>query len=56
MKATPPKELRAYGVLLAVGLLIGVGVGLTVGQPSGGAVAGLGVGALVALTLRLMGR
>lgn len=61
MSATPPEKPveqkpRAYGVLLAVGLLLGVGAGIAVGQPSAGAVVGLGFGALVALGLRLAGR
>lgn len=47
---------RAYGVLLALGLLLGVGVGIYLGQPSAGAVIGLGLGALIALGLRLAGR
>lgn len=61
MTATPPDEPRsatprAYGFLLAVGLFLGVGAGIALGQPSAGAVTGLGVGALVALGLRLTGR
>ena len=63
MTATPPDrqpdgnpEPRAYGVLLAVGLLLGVGVGIALGQPSAGAVAGIALGALVAIGLRLAGR
>ena len=61
MTVTPPDEPRngeprAYGFLLAVGLLLGVGVGIAVGQPSAGAVVGIALGALVALGLRLAGR
>ena len=63
MSATPPdnqpngnREPRAYGVLLALGLLLGVGAGIPLGQPSAGAVVGIALGALVALALRLAGR
>ena len=61
MSLHPPEEPkvsapRAYGVLLAVGLLLGVGIGIALGQPSGGAVIGLAGGALAAIGLRLAGR
>lgn len=42
---------RGYGVLLAFGLLAGVGVGLALGEPSAGAVVGLGSGGLLALLM-----
>jgi hypothetical protein len=44
---------RGYGVFLMIGLLLGLGVGLWLGQPSAGTVIGLGAGALLALVLRL---
>ncbi len=45
-----------YGVFLMIGLLLGLGVGLAVGEPSAGTVIGLGAGGLLALGLRLRGR
>jgi hypothetical protein len=48
----PPAD-RGYGVLLAIGLLLGLVVGIAAGEPSIGVVAGLGVGALAALGLRV---
>jgi hypothetical protein len=47
---------RGYGVFLMIGLLLGLGVGLAIGQPSAGTVVGLGLGGLVALALRLRSR
>lgn len=47
---------QGYGVFLALGLLLGLAVGIALGQPSAGAVIGLGTGGLVALGLRLLGR
>jgi hypothetical protein len=46
---------RGYGAFLALGLAIGFGVGVAVGEPSAGTVIGLGAGGLVALLLRLKG-
>jgi hypothetical protein len=47
---------RGYGIFLMIGLLVGLGVGIALGQPSAGTVIGLGVGGLVALGLRLGSR
>lgn len=47
---------QGYGVFLAVGLLLGLGAGITKSEPSAGAVIGLGIGALAALALRLLRR
>ncbi|WP_448586698.1 hypothetical protein [Thermaurantiacus sp.] len=44
---------RGYGIFLPVGLLGGVAIGLALGEPSAGAVIGLGVAGLVAIALRL---
>ena len=58
MKNDPPRRGsfdRGYGVLLAVGLLLGLAIGLFVGQASAGAVIGLGAGGLAAVALRLRG-
>ncbi|MCG2840371.1 hypothetical protein L6Q21_05180 [Sandaracinobacter sp. RS1-74] len=52
----PPTSERAFGVLLALGLILGLAGGIAVGEPSAGAVIGLGAGALLALGLRLAGR
>ncbi|MFN7173430.1 MAG: hypothetical protein ACK4MT_01775 [Thermaurantiacus tibetensis] len=46
---------RGYGVLLLVGLLLGVAAGIALGEPSAGAVIGLGSGALLAVALRARG-
>jgi hypothetical protein len=46
---------RGYGAFLALGLAIGFGIGVAVGEPSAGTVIGLGIGGLVALALRLKG-
>lgn len=40
-----------YGSLLFLGLMGGVAVGIALGQPSAGAVIGLGTGALAGLLL-----
>jgi hypothetical protein len=45
-----------YGVLLMIGLVLGLGVGVVVGEPSAGVVIGLGVGGLLALGLRFRNR
>ncbi len=45
-----------YGILLMLGLFVGLGVGIAVGEPSAGVVIGLGIGGLVALGLRLRAR
>jgi hypothetical protein len=64
MNTDGPKETNAarqangsardsgYGVFLMLGLLVGLGVGIAVGQPSAGTVIGLGVGGLLALGFR----
>jgi hypothetical protein len=46
---------RGYGAFLALGLAVGFGVGVALGEPSAGTVIGLGAGGLVALLLRLRG-
>ena len=45
-----------YGVLLFPGLIVGLAVGLLIGQPSAGAVIGLGAGGLLALALQVRRR
>jgi hypothetical protein len=42
-----------YGVFLLVGMLVGLGAGISVGEPSAGTVLGLAGGGLLALLLRL---
>lgn len=49
------REDRGYGALLALGLAVGFGVGVAIGEPSAGTVIGLGVGGLLAILLRLRG-
>ncbi|WP_374385448.1 hypothetical protein [Sandaracinobacter sp.] len=45
-----------YGVFLFLGLIAGLAVGLSIGQPSAGTVIGLGAGGLLALGLQLSRR
>ena len=47
---------NGYGVFLMIGLLVGLGAGIAIGQPSAGTVIGLGAGGLVALGRRLRNR
>jgi hypothetical protein len=47
---------RGYGVFLFLGLMLGVGLGIAAGEPSLGAVVGIGSGALLALLLRVLRR
>ena len=47
------RDGNGYGVFLFLGLIAGFAIGIAVGQPSAGAVIGLGLGALAALALRL---
>ncbi|WP_448581509.1 hypothetical protein [Thermaurantiacus sp.] len=47
---------RGFGVLLPLGLLAGVAAGLALGEPSAGAVIGLGSGGLAALVLAWQAR
>jgi hypothetical protein len=47
---------RGYGVFLFAGLMLGVMVGIALGEPSLGAVVGIGSGALLGLILRLAKR
>jgi hypothetical protein len=47
---------RGYGVFLFVGLMLGVAAGIALGEPSLGAVVGIGSGALLGLVLLLMRR
>lgn len=42
---------QGYGVLLPVGLFTGLALGLAAGQPSAGAVIGLGSGAALGLLM-----
>jgi hypothetical protein len=47
---------RGYGILLFIGLMAGVVIGLAVGEPSAGAVIGIGSGALAGLALSILRR
>jgi hypothetical protein len=47
---------RGYGIFLPVGLIGGVAVGLALGEPSAGAVIGLGLAGLAAIAMRLARR
>ncbi len=47
---------RGYGVLMALGALVGFAVGLLVGQPSAGVVGGFVLGGAAALVLGILGR
>ncbi|MGQ5701736.1 hypothetical protein ACUJ46_06775 [Sandaracinobacteroides sp. A072] len=47
---------RGYGVLLPVGLFLGLGIGLAVGEPSAGTLIGLAIAGLVAVALRFLRR
>ena len=47
---------RGYGVFLFIGLMLGVAAGIALGEPSLGAVVGIGSGALLGLLLRLVQR
>ncbi|WP_448580492.1 hypothetical protein [Thermaurantiacus sp.] len=42
-----------YGILLFAGLMAGVAVGLFLGQPSAGAVVGIGAGAVLGLVFAI---
>lgn len=44
-----------YGILLPIGLFVGLGIGIALGQASLGTVIGLGIGGLLAIALRLRG-
>ena len=50
----PPQ--RGGGILIALGLMLGAGIGAAVGQPSQGLIIGLGVGAAAAIALVLRDR
>ncbi len=47
---------RGFGILLPLGLVVGVAGGLALGEPSAGAVIGLGSGALLALLFAWRGK
>jgi hypothetical protein len=47
---------RGYGVFLFAGLMLGVAAGIATGEPSLGAVIGIGSGALLGLMLRVLKR
>lgn len=42
---------RGFGILLPLGLIAGLAAGLAVGEPSAGAVIGLGTAGLLAILL-----
>jgi hypothetical protein len=48
--------MRGYGVLMALGVLLGVIVGLFIGEPSAGALGGFLLGLIAAVGLWLAGR
>jgi hypothetical protein len=50
------RPATAGGFLIAAGLLLGTVVGVAVGQPSLGFLAGLAIGAVLALLLWLLDR
>lgn len=50
----PPQ--RGGGILIALGLLLGAGVGAAMGQPSQGLIIGFGVGVVLAIALVLADR
>ncbi len=52
----PSPEMRGYGVLMALGVLLGVIVGLFIGEPSAGALGGFLLGLIAAVGLWLAGR
>ena len=47
MNAPEPRNTKAGGSLLAGSILIGIAVGVLIGEPSIGFLAGLGVGVLL---------
>ena len=47
MNAPEPRNTKAGGALLAGSILIGIAVGVLIGEPSLGFLAGLGVGVLL---------
>lgn len=50
----PPQ--RGGGILIALGLILGAGIGAAFGQPSQGLIIGLGVGVVLAIALWLADR
>ncbi|HEY6916579.1 MAG TPA: hypothetical protein VI381_02965 [Allosphingosinicella sp.] len=56
MAQTPSKAPRSAGALLALSILAGAIVGLFLGQPSIGFLAGLGIGIVVTLLVWLLDR
>lgn len=52
----PPQQARGYGVLMALGILLGIIFGLFIGEPSAGAAGGLALGLLAAVIFWLKDR
>ena len=52
----PPRNTNAGGFLVAAALLVGTVVGVMVGEPTIGFLAGLGIGAASATALWLLDR
>lgn len=46
--------MQAGGIVIAICLLVGAAIGIAVGQPSIGTLAGLGVGVAIAVVLALV--
>lgn len=46
---------KGGGIIIALCLLIGAGIGVSVGEPSLGFIIGLGVGAVIATLMVLLG-
>lgn len=55
-KRPAPRPANAGGFLLAAALMLGTGIGLALGEPSIGFLAGLAIGIVVALAIWLRGR
>jgi len=61
MEPQPPRSTsrppqRGGGVLIALGLMLGAGIGAAFGQPSQGLIIGLGVGVLLAIGVVVLDR
>jgi hypothetical protein len=55
-KRPAPRPASGGGFLLAAALILGTFVGLVLGQPSLGFLAGLAIGVLIAVAIWLRGR
>ena len=56
MNSEPDRPRLGGGIFLAIGPLAGAAIGMALGEPSLGLLAGLGAGALLALALWLARR